>query len=237
MELKTIANIRTDFPAKFGLPRQSGIVENLNGTIVFEPEYRHPEALRGLEGYSHLWLIWGFSENFVSARNAEESGWSPTVRPPRLGGNKRVGVFSTRSPNRPNKIGLSCVRLMSVDYEGVDGPVIHVSGIDMMDGTPIYDIKPYLPFADSHPDAAGGFAAEHLDDNLSVEFPEELLEIIPAEKQDALIKVLEQDPRPSYHHDDQREYGFEYAGFEVKFTVSGTTVKVHGVIKKQDTVR
>lgn len=236
MELKTIAKIRTDFPAKFGLPRQSGIVENLNGTIVFEPDYRYPEALRGLEGYSHLWLIWGFSENFVSARNAEESGWSPTVRPPRLGGNKRVGVFSTRSPNRPNKIGLSCVRLVSVDYKGEDGPVIHVSGIDMMDGTPIYDIKPYLPFADSHPDAVGGFAAEHLDDNLMVEFPEELLEKIPAEKQDSLIKVLEQDPRPSYHHDDQREYGFEYAGFEVKFTVSGTTVKVHGVIKKQNTV-
>ena len=237
MEIKTIAKIRTDFPAKFGLPRQSGIVENLNGTIVFEPEYRYPEALRGLEGYSHLWILWGFSENFASSRDSEERGWSPTVRPPRLGGNKRVGVFSTRSPNRPNKIGLSCVRLMSVDYEGEDGPVIHVSGIDMMDGTPIYDIKPYLPFADSHPDAAGGFAEEHLDDNLSIEFPEELLAKIPAEKQEALIKVLEQDPRPSYHRDDQREYGFEFAGFEVKFTVAGTIVRVHDVIKKQSVVR
>lgn len=232
MELKTIAKIHTDFPAKFGLPRQSGIVENLNGTIVFEPEYRHPEALRGLEGYSHLWILWGFSENFASAKLSGENEWSPMVRPPRLGGNKRVGVFSTRSPNRPNKIGLSCVRLLSVEYNGEDAPVIHVAGIDMMDGTPVYDIKPYLPYVDSHPEASGGFAAEHLDDNLTVDFPEELLERIPSEKQEALIKVLEQDPRPSYQHDEQREYGFEFAGYEVKFTVTGTRAKVHAVIKK-----
>lgn len=231
MELKTIAKIRTDFPAKFGLPRQSGIVEELCGTIVFEPEYRNPDALRGLEGYSHLWIIWGFSEAFVSANNQKEGGWSPTVRPPRLGGNKRVGVFSTRSPNRPNKIGLSCVRLLSVEYDGDAAPTIRVSGIDMMDGTPIYDIKPYLPYVDSHPDAAGGFAAEHVDDNLDVAFPEELLMRIPEVKRDALLKVLEQDPRPSYHHDDTREYGFEFAGFEIKFTVSGTTASVHDVLK------
>lgn len=231
MELKTIAKIRTDFPAKFGLPRQSGIVEELCGTIVFEPEYRNPDALRGLEGYSHLWIIWGFSGAFASAKKQSEDLWSPTVRPPRLGGNQRVGVFSTRSPNRPNKIGLSCVRLLAVEYDGEAAPTIRVSGIDMMDGTPIYDIKPYLPYVDSHPDADGGFAAEHVDDNLDVEFPEELLKKIPEDKREALLKVLEQDPRPSYHHDDAREYGFEFAGYEIKFTVSGTTASVHDVVK------
>ena len=231
MELKTIAKIRTDFPAKFGLPRQSGIVEELCGTIVFEPEYRNPDALRGLEGYSHLWILWGFSKAFVSAKNTKETAWSPTVRPPRLGGNRRVGVFSTRSPNRPNKIGLSCVRLAEVRYDGENAPTIRVAGIDMMDGTPIYDIKPYLPYVDSHPEAAGGFAAEHVDDNLDVDFPEDLLNRIPEDKRDALLRVLEQDPRPSYHNDDTREYGFEFAGFEIKFTVSGTTAKVHDVMK------
>ncbi len=231
MELKTIAKIRTDFPAKFGLPRQSGIVGELCGTIVFEPEYRNPEALRGLEGYSHLWIIWGFSENFASAKSGRDHPWSPTVRPPRLGGNRRVGVFSTRSPNRPNKIGLSCVRLADIVYDGENAPMIRVAGIDMMDGTPIYDIKPYLPYVDSHPDARGGFAAEHVDDNLDVEFPEELLKRIPEDKRDALLGVLEQDPRPSYHSDETREYGFEFAGFEIKFTVSGTTANVHDVVK------
>ena len=231
MELKTIAKIRTDFPAKFGLPRQSGIVEDLRGTIVFEPEYRKPEALRGLEGYSYIWILWGFSENFASTKTSGNGDWSPTVRPPRLGGNKRVGVFSTRSPNRPNKIGLSCVRLLNVEYEGETEQIIRVAGIDMIDGTPIYDIKPYLPYADSHPDADGGFAAEHMDDNLTVQFPEILLGKIPPEKREALLKVLEQDPRPSYHRDEKREYGFEFAGFEVKFTVSGTTVSVHDVVK------
>ena len=232
MELKTIAKIHTDFPAKFGLPRQSGIVGELSGTIVFEPEYRNPEALRGLEGYSHLWIIWGFSENFASAKSGKDHPWSPTVRPPRLGGNKRVGVFSTRSPNRPNKIGLSCVRLVDVLYDGENAPMIRVAGIDMMDGTPIYDIKPYLPYVDSHPEAAGGFAAEHVDDNLDVEFPEELLKRIPEDKRDALLGVLKQDPRPSYHSDETREYGFEFAGFEIKFTVSGTTANVHDVVKR-----
>lgn len=234
MELKTIAKIRTDFPAKFGLPRQSGIVENLSGTIVFETDYRNPDALRGLEGYSHVWLLWGFSENFASAKSRDDKDWSPTVRPPRLGGNRRVGVFSTRSPNRPNKIGLSCVRLLAIDYDGKDGPVLHVSGIDMMNDTPIYDIKPYLPYVDSHPDAVGGFAAEHIDDNLTVSFPDELLCRIPEKKRASLLKVLEQDPRPSYHHDETREYGFEFAGFEIKFTVSGTDARVHDVIRKQD---
>ena len=231
MELKTIAKIRTDFPAKFGLPRQSGIVGELCGTIVFEPEYRNPEALRGLEGYSHLWIIWGFSENFASAKSGRDHPWSPTVRPPRLGGNRRVGVFSTRSPNRPNKIGLSCVRLADIVYDGENAPMIRVAGIDMMDGTPIYDIKPYLPYVDSHPDARGGFAAEHVDDHLDVEFPEELLKRIPEDKRDALLGVLEQDPRPSYHTDETREYGFEFAGFDIKFTVSGTTANVHDVVK------
>jgi len=231
MELKTIAKIHTDFPAKFGLPRQSGIVDELCGTIVFEPDYRNPDALRGLEGYSHLWILWGFSESFASAKNDTGTGWSPTVRPPRLGGNRRVGVFSTRSPNRPNRIGLSCVKLVSVDYTGENAPSVRVAGIDMMDGTPVYDIKPYLPYVDSHPEASGGFAAEHVDDNLQVEFPEELLRRIPEDKRAGLIKVLEQDPRPSYQHDETREYGFEFAGFEVRFTVSGTTACVRDVLK------
>ncbi len=231
MELKTIAKIHTDFPTKFGLPRQSGIVEDLCGTIIFEPTYRNPDALRGLEGYSHLWILWGFSESFASAKNNRESNWSPTVRPPRLGGNRKVGVFSTRSPNRPNKIGLSCVRILAIDYDGEAAPTIRVTGIDMMDGTPVYDIKPYLPYVDSHPEATGGFAAEHLDDHLEVEFPEELLQKIPEEKRGALLKVLEQNPRPSYHHDETREYGFEFAGFEVKFTVSDNKAAVYNVVK------
>lgn len=233
MELKTIAKIYTDFPAKFGLPRQSGIIDDLSGTIVFEPVYRNPDALRGLEGYSHLWILWGFSENFASAKNdtVAPDRWSPMVRPPRLGGNRRVGVFSTRSPNRPNKIGLSCVRIRSIEYDGEQAPTIRVAGIDMMDGTPIYDIKPYLPYVDSHPEATGGFAEEHLEDNLDVEFPDDLLCMIPVEKRNALLKVLEQDPRPSYHHDEKREYGFEFAGFEVKFTVSGNKAIVYNIIK------
>ena len=231
MELKTIAKIHTDFPAKFGLPRQSGLIEELCGKIVFEPLYQSPDALRGLEGYSHLWILWEFSERFVSGKESSgEKEWSPTVRPPRLGGNKRVGVFATRSPNRPNKIGLSCVRIQRIDYEE---PAIYVTGIDMMDRTPVYDIKPYLPYVDSHPEASGGFAAEHIDDNLNVEFPEELFKVIPEEKQEALRKVLEQDPRPSYHHDDAREYGFSFAGFEIKFSVIENTLKVHGVEKQK----
>jgi len=234
MVLKTIAQIRTDFPAKFGLPRQSGLVEELCGKIVFEPLYRNPEALRGLEGYSHLWILWGFSERFVSGKNdSGTNDWSPTVRPPRLGGNKRVGVFATRSPNRPNKIGLSCVKRQRIDYSE---PAIYVAGIDMMDGTPVYDIKPYLPYVDSHPEASGGFAAEHTGDNLEVQLPEELLEDIPDEKREALRKVLEQDPRPSYHHDDTREYGFPFAGLEIKFSVRGNTLTVHKVEKQKDSL-
>lgn len=232
MELKTIAKIYTDFPTKFGLPRQSGIVDELCGTIVFEPAYRNPDALRGLEGYSHLWILWGFSESFASAKKESDiTAWSPTVRPPRLGGNQKVGVFSTRSPNRPNKIGLSCVKIQKIEYDGANAPTIRVAGIDMMDGTPVYDIKPYLPYVDSHPGAKGGFAAEHLEDNLEVEFPEELLRKIPEEKRQALGKVLEQDPRPSYHHDETREYGFEFAGFEIKFTVSENKAIVYYVSK------
>lgn len=232
MELKTIAKVHTDFPVKFGIPRQSGLIEELCGKIVFEPLYQKPDALRGLEGYSHLWILWGFSERFVSEKSSSgENDWSPTVRPPRLGGNKRVGVFATRSPNRPNKIGLSCVKIQQIDY---DESVIYVAGIDMMDGTPVYDIKPYLPYVDSHPEASGGFAAEHMDDNLNVEFPEELLTDIPEEKREALWKVLEQDPRPSYHHDDTREYGFPFAGFEIKFSVIGNILKVHGVEKHKN---
>ena len=229
MELKTIAKIRTDFPAKFGLPRQSGIVENLNGTIVFEPDYRHPEALRGLEGYSHLWLIWGFSENFVSARNAEESGWSPTVRPPRLGGNKRVGVFSTRSPNRPNKIGLSCVRLVSVDYKGEDGPVIHVSGIDMMDGTPVYDIKPYIAYCDSHPDAVSGFADAVKDYALKPVIEESILEQIPEQHRESILQILSQDPRPAYQQDEERIYGFRFADMNIRFVVREMDIIIVGI--------
>lgn len=224
MELKTIAKIHTDFPSKFGLPRQSGLVKELCGTIVFESEYRNPDAVRGLEGYSHLWVIWGFSEAFSNEN--EKNGWSPTVRPPRLGGNRRMGVFATRSPNRPNRIGLSCVRIQSIEYGVAGAPIIHVSGIDMMNGTPIYDIKPYLPFTDSHTDAVGGFSSEHMDDNLDVDFPNELLKKIPIDKQKTLIEILKQDPRPSYHNDDNREYGFEFAEFEIKFTVHEKTAVV-----------
>lgn len=233
MEIKTIARIHTDFDTKFGLPRQSGLVDELHGTIVFEPEYRDPTALRGIEEYSHLWIVWGFSEAFSSSSERVSDTWSPTVRPPRLGGNVRMGVFATRSPNRPNKLGLSCVRLLSVEYSGKEQPTIKVAGIDMKDGTPIYDIKPYLPFADSHPDALGGFAAEHQDDSLEVKFPPELLCKIPSEKQSALIEVLRQDPRPSYHHDELREYGFSFAGFEIRFTVSSNTAVVHEVIEQR----
>ncbi len=232
MELKTIAKIHTDFPAKFGLPRQSGLVNELCGTVVFEPSYRNIDALRGLEGYSHIWVLWGFSESFASAKyQFKEERWSPTVRPPRLGGNVRIGVFATRSPNRPNRIGLSCVRLDSIDLDSPDSPILHISGIDMMDATPVYDIKPYLPYVDSHPEAKGGFAAEHVEDSIAVEFPHELLAKIPEKKRAALIKVLEQDPRPSYQKDEDREYGFSFAGFEIKFNVTGNKAIVHEVLE------
>ena len=229
MKLETIAHIRTDFPDKFGLPRQSGIVPELTGRIVFEKEYRNPDALRGLEGYSHLWIIWGFSGAFASA--GSERKWSPTVRPPRLGGNRRMGVFATRSPNRPNPIGLSCVKLEAVEYGTPDGAVIRVSGIDMMDGTPVYDIKPYLPHADCQPDALGGFSADVTGQRVEVQADDALLAKLPADKRDGLIALLKEDPRPSYQNDPERIYGFLYAGFEVTFTVGGTLLTVRDIRK------
>ena len=210
--MEEIAHIRTDFPTKFGLPRQSGLVDSLEGTIVFAPKYRDPNALRGIEGYSHLWLIWKFSE-------AVREEWSPTVRPPRLGGNKAMGVFATRSPFRPNPIGLSCVRLESVEYDTPEGPVLHVRGADLMNGTPIYDVKPYLPYVDSHPEATGGFAHEVKDYAIEVDFPETLLARIPESKRAALIEILAQDPRPGYKRADSRPFGLNYAGFNVRFVV------------------
>lgn len=218
MELKIIAHIHTDFPEKFGIPRQSGLVGSLRGRIVFEQPYRVSAALRGLEGYSHLWLLWQFEDT-------ERGSWSPTVRPPRLGGNKRVGVFASRSPFRPNPIGLSCVELLSVE-ETDEGPVLWVAGADLRDNTPIFDIKPYLPFADAHPEATGGFAAEKFGYALSVEIPEPLLALLPADKRDPLREILAQDPRPSYQDGPDRIYGFPFAGFEVKFQVSGDTLRV-----------
>ena len=215
--MKLIAHIHTDFPAKFGIPRQSGLVSSLSGVIVFTPEFRNPEALRGLEAYSHLWLIWQFSQ-------AVRSGFSPTVRPPRLGGNRRMGVFATRSPFRPNPIGLSSVALQSPN-----GPLLYVSGADLMDNTPIYDIKPYLPFTDSHPNARAGFAEKTQAHALSVIFPEELLLKVPETKRCALTEILRQDPRPSYQTDPHRVYGFCFAGLEIKFTVCGDVLTVRDV--------
>lgn len=222
-ELKIIAHIKTDFKTKFGIPRQSGLTD-LEGLIVFEPEYRNDDALRGIEDFSHLWLIWNFSK-------AERDGWSPTVRPPRLGGNKRVGVFATRSPFRPNAIGLSSVKLLGT-VKTAEGTALRVSGADLMDGTPIYDIKPYLPYTDSHPDAVGGFADEKLKDNLEVDFPPELLNKIPENKKSALLELLSEDPRPHYINDSERIYGFEFADFEIKFKVKNTTLTVVEVIKE-----
>lgn len=210
--VRIIARIHSDFPTKFGIPRQSGLAE-VRSTIIFEPEYRNPDALRGLEGYTHLWLIWQFSE-------AVRDGWSPTVRPPRLGGNTRMGVFATRSPFRPNPIGLSSVRIDGIELHTPDGPLIHVTGADLMDGTPIYDIKPYLAYTDSHPEAAGGFALQTREGVLSVDFPAELLAVIPEDRQDGLIAVLAQDPRPQYQNDPERVYGMAFAGFDVQFRVA-----------------
>ena len=221
--MKVIARIRTDFPTKFGIPRQSGLAD-CEATIVFEPEYRKEEALRGIEGYSHLWLIWEFSE-------ARRGTWSPTVRPPRLGGNRRMGVFATRSPFRPNPIGLSSVRLLGGE-KTAEGCVLHVSGADLMDGTPIYDIKPYLAFTDSHPDAAGGFADDRRDYALTVDFPEALLETVPRNKRDALKQLLAGDPRPQYIQDPARIYGFEFAGMEIRFTVADGVLTVKEVERK-----
>ena len=222
--LKPIAKINSDFTTKFGIPRQSGLVKSQLSTIVFEPEYRDANALRGLEEYSHIWLIWGFSE-------VKMEHWSPMVKPPRLGGNKRMGVFATRSPYRPNPIGLSCVKLVSIDKREGLGNVLTFSGADLMDGTPIYDIKPYLSFTDSHQDAENGFAGERLDYSLDVSFPDELLSIIPADKRDALIESLAQDPRPAYITEPDIPFGFEYAGFDVRFKVADGVLSVYEIIK------
>ena len=222
-EMKIIGHIITDFADKFGVPRQSGIVDT-KARIVFEPEYRVAEAFRGLEGYSHLWIIWMFSK-------AVREEWSPTVRPPRLGGNKRLGVFATRSPFRPNPVGLSSVRLERIEFTKELGPVLHVSGADMVSGTPIYDIKPYLAYTDSHPDAVGGFSDSVRDHALEVECAAELMQLLPEDLQKTLPGVLAHDPRPSYQHDDRRVYGFEYGGYEIKFTVCGSTLTVTEIIK------
>lgn len=225
--MRVIARIHSDFTSKFGIPRQSGLVESLQAVIVFEPEYRDPNALRGLEDFSHLWLIWQFSQ-------AVRQNWSPTVRPPRLGGNTRMGVFATRSPFRPNAIGLSCVKLDRVELHPELGPVIHVLGADLLDGTPIFDIKPYLPAADCHPEASSGFAGPVRDYHLEVAFPQQWLDRVPEAKRSALQGVLAQDPRPSYQDDPDRVYGLTFAGLEVKFTVSGGVLTVCRVAPARD---
>ena len=216
--LRIIARIRSDFPTKFAIPRQSGLVDELRARVVFEPEFRNPDALRGLEGFSHIWLIWQFSE-------AVRETWSPTVRPPRLGGNERMGVFATRSPFRPNPVGLSCVRLERVEPHTPEGPVLVVAGADLMDGTPIYDIKPYLPYADCKPEATGGFAPAAAD-TLRVDFPADLLAVVPEELRQAAVGVLAQDPRPSYQNDPTRVYGFRFGPVEIGFTVSDGVLTV-----------
>lgn len=223
ISLQIIARIHTDFPTKFGVPRQSGL-SDAEGLLVFEPEFRQPDALRGIESYTHLWVLWGFSEV-----RQEPGIWKATVRPPRLGGNERVGVFACRSPYRPNPIGLSCVKLEQVIADKERGMCLRVSGIDMMDGTPVYDIKPYLPYVDAHPEASGGFAHEKKDYQLDVKIPDEGITAIPEEKRDTLIQILSQDPRPSYQNDPKRIYGMEYAGFEVKFQVDGKVLSVISV--------
>ncbi len=229
--MRPIAHIRNAFPTKFGLPRQSGLVPELTSTIVFEPEFRVPEALRGIESYSHLWLIWEFHQAIRdSEKKGDEVPWKPTVRPPRLGGNTRMGVFATRSPFRPNPLGLTVVKLVAVE-ESAEGKVLIVSGADMMDGTPIYDVKPYLPYVDSVPDAVGGFTEETADYRLDVDFPAEMLGCIPKEHRETLLGVLAQDPRPAYQHDENRIYGLPFAGLDVKFTVKDGVLAVVDVIR------
>lgn len=218
--LRPIARIHTQFPEKFGIPRQSGLVEGLTARVVFEREFRIPEAFRGLEGFSHLWLLWQFTES---------RGWSPTVRPPRLGGNQRMGVFATRSPFRPNPIGLSCVRLEKIEHHPQYGPVLWVAGADLMDGSPIYDIKPYIPYADCRPEAAGGFASQPKEPTLRVECPPELLARVPEPLREALLGVLAQDPRPQYQHRPDRVYGLSFGGLEIKFTVEEDCLTVRQV--------
>ena len=224
-EMKVIARIRSDFPEKFGIPRQSGLVPQLRAKIVFEPEFRNADALRGIEGFSHLWLIWQFSA-------AVRETWSPTVRPPRLGGNERVGVFATRSPFRPNAVGLSCVKLEGVAHEEGSGDVLIVSGADLMDGTPIYDVKPYLPYADAHPEARGGFAPSPKE-TVAVDCPPELLAALPEGQREALLGVLAQDPRPQYQHDPERVYGMSFGRWDVKFRVCGERLEVLSLTENQ----
>ena len=224
VNIQVIARMHSDFATKFGIPRQSGLVQELRSTIVFEPEYRNTDALRGMEGFSHLWLIWQFSE-------AVRSGWSPTVRPPRLGGNTSMGVFATRSPFRPNNLGLSCVRFLGLEETKEFGTVIHVGGADLMDGTPIFDIKPYIPYADCQPDALGGFTGGTGGDLLEVIFPADLLEKLPTDKREAAIGILAHDPRPSYQKDADRLYGVTFAGFDIRFTVDGNILTVQDVQK------
>ena len=221
LSLHIIARIHSDFPTKFGIPRQSALVPELKSRIVFEPEYRDENALRGIEQFTHLWLIWNFSES---------KGWSPTVRPPRLGGNTRLGVFATRSPFRPNPIGLSSVRLEGVERDPKLGPVLIVSCADLMDGTPILDVKPYIPYADSHPEASGGFTEQTVSHHLDVDFPDQLFQRVPPDKRAALTGVLAQDPRPSYQDDPTRIYGFPFAGMEVRFRVEGEQLTVVDIL-------
>lgn len=223
VEIQVIARMRSDFPTKFGIPRQPSLVEGLQSTIVFEPGFRNPDTLRGMEGFTHLWIIWQFSE-------AVRTEWSPTVRPPRLGGNTRMGVFATRSPFRPNSLGLSCVKLEGIDYSTKDGPVIHVSGADLMDGTPIFDIKPYIPYSDAHPEALGGFTDTAGDFLLKVDFPEHLLSLLPEEKRQAAVGVLSHDPRPSYQRKPERIYGLPFAGFDIRFRVQEDQLSVLEVV-------
>ena len=225
VKIQVIARMHSDFATKFGIPRQSGIVQELRSTIVFEPEFRNSDALRGMEGFSHLWLIWQFSE-------AVRSGWSPTVRPPRLGGNTRMGVFATRSPFRPNNLGLSCVRFLGLEETKEFGTVIHVGGADLMDGTPIFDIKPYVPYADCQPEALGGFTGGTEGHTLQVDFPASLLEMLPESKRQAAIGILAHDPRPSYQKDSQRVYGVTFAGFDIRFTVREDILFVQDIEKK-----
>jgi tRNA-Thr(GGU) m(6)t(6)A37 methyltransferase TsaA len=227
VKIQVIALMHSDFATKFGIPRQSGIVQELRSTIVFEPEYRNADALRGIEGFSHLWLIWQFSE-------AVRTGWSPTVRPPRLGGNTRMGVFATRSPFRPNNLGLSCVRFLGLEETKEFGTVIHVGGADLMDGTPIFDIKPYVPYADCQPEALNGFTGGTEGDLLEVDFPASLLEKLPENKRQAAIGILAHDPRPSYQKDSQRVYGVTFAGFDIRFTVADDLLTVQDVQKKDE---
>ena len=224
VKIQVIARMHSDFASKFGIPRQSGLVDSLHSTIVFEPEFRNPDALRGVEDFSHLWIIWQFSE-------AVRQGWSPTVRPPRLGGNTRMGVFATRSPFRPNNLGLSSVKLLGVEQTEKYGAVLHVGGADLMDGTPIFDIKPYIAYGDAHPDARGGFTDRAGDFLLNVDFPATLLSRLPEEKRDAAIGVLSHDPRPSYQRQPDRIYGLTFAGFDIRFQVQDNVLTVKEVNK------